>query len=395
MATNYKSKAVRLAEELLKDIWRQAYSADAYLPAEEELARRYGSSRMTIRKVVGILERDHVLVRIPNCGSRINPELKLPEPTAAAEGDPIVIGAVMAAFPDALTIEVNRGIQDCAARNGMSFRLIQNPEGPEALAADIRTMGLGRFSGLIWLGTAQSCRDEVRRLAEAHFPLVCVDNPLEGLTLPYVGVDNFGGMYTAATSLLSFFRSGIHYLGSPPELVTQKRRYDGYCRAMCDYGLRTRIHEYTTFFRKPNESEHWFEADNDRTAMEAAARLLANPEPFGVVAENDYIAQALLDTAERMQRKPGKDFFVCGFDDLPLAESRDLSSIRQPRYELGYEAARLLGDIIAGREAGTINKVLPVTLIPRGSSNVANAHSGAALSNAKHHPTTIQKGLNV
>jgi len=114
-----------------------------------------------------------------------------------------------------------------------------------------------------------------------------------------------------------------------------------------------------------------------------------------VVAENDYIAQALLDTAERMQSKPGKDFFVCGFDDLPLAESRDLSSIRQPRYELGYEAARLLGDIIAGREAGTINKVLPVTLIPRGSSNVANAHSGAALSNAKHHPTTIQKGLNV
>ena len=71
MATNYKSKAVRLAEELLKDIWRQAYSADAYLPAEEELARRYGSSRMTIRKVVGILERDHVLVRIPNCGTQI------------------------------------------------------------------------------------------------------------------------------------------------------------------------------------------------------------------------------------------------------------------------------------------------------------------------------------
>lgn len=394
MATNYKSKAVRLAEELLKDIWLQAYSADAYLPAEEELARRYGSSRMTIRKVIGILERDNVLVRIPNCGTRINPELKLPEPSAASRTDPVVIGAVMAAFPDALTIEVNRGIQDYAARNGMSFRLIQNPEGPEALAADIRAMGFGQLSGLIWLGTAQSCRDEVRRLAERHFPLVCVDNPLEGLTLPYVGVDNFGGMYTAATSLLNYFRSGIYYLGCSPELVTQRRRYEGYCRAMCDYGLRTRVSEYTMFFAGPDETAHWFEEDHDRTAMEAAARLLANPESFGVVAENDYIAQALLDTAERMQRKVGKDFFVCGFDDLPLAESRDLTSIRQPRRELGCEAARLLGDIIAGREAGTINKILPVTLIPRGSSNVANAHSETARSNAKYHPTTIQKGLN-
>lgn len=395
MATNYKSKAVRLAEDLLKDIWRQAYSADAYLPAEEELARRYGSSRMTIRKVVGILERDNVLVRIPNCGTRINPELKLPEPVAAPKADPIVIGAVMAAFPDALTIEVNRGIQDYAARNGMSFRLIQNPEGPEALAADIRVMGLGQLSGLIWLGTAQSCRDEVRRLAERHFPLVCVDNPLEGLTLPYIGVDNFGGMYTAATSLLNFFRSGIHYLGSRPELVTQKRRYEGYCRAMCDFGLRSRISECTTFFAGPDETTHWFEEDHDRTALEAAARLLANPEPFGVVAENDYIAQALLDTAERMQRKPGKDFFVCGFDDLPLAKSRDLSSIRQPRYELGYEAASLLGDIIAGRENGTVNKILPVTLIPRGSSDVANLRPTQVPSYEKQIPITIEKGLNV
>jgi LacI family transcriptional regulator len=164
---------------------------------------------------------------------------------------------------------------------------------------------------------------------------------------------------------------------------------------MCDFGLRARISGFTTLFSEPEESEHWFEDDHDRAAMEAAARLLANPEPFGVVAENDYIARAMLDTAERMQRKPGKDFFLCGFDDLPLAESRNLSSIRQPRYELGYEAARLLGDIIAGREVGTVNKILPVTLIPRGSSDVANAHIGAASTHVKYVSTPIEKGLNV
>ena len=36
MTVYYKSKAVRLAEELLKDIWHNRYPIDGYLPTEEE-----------------------------------------------------------------------------------------------------------------------------------------------------------------------------------------------------------------------------------------------------------------------------------------------------------------------------------------------------------------------
>jgi len=369
MNITYKSKAVRLAEEVLKDIWQKVYPVEEYLPSEDELAEKYGSSRMTIRKVLSILERDQVLIKIPNCGSRINPALKLPEP-AATDPDPLVIGAVMAAFPDAMTIEVNRGIQDFAQKNRMSFLLIQNPEGPEALAADICRMGVGRFAGLIWLGPTRFCRDEIRELVSRRFPLVFVDNPLEDLTLPYIGVDNFGGMYTAAAKLLEHFRSGIYYFGAQPELITQKQRYEGYCRAMCDFGLRNRIKDYSMFYRAPESTGHWFEADHNRAAALAAAKLLANPEPFGVVAENDYIAQSMLDMAKEMHRQAGKDFFVCGFDDLPLAQSLDLTSVRQPRYELGFEAARLLTELIEGRETAIVRKLLPVTLIERGSTRM-------------------------
>lgn len=373
MNIKYKSKAIRLTEDLLKDIWGGQYSKDEYLPTEEELANRYGSSRMTIRKVLSILERDQIVVKVPNCGTKINPELNLPELPNAGLSKPIAIGAVMAAFPDALTIEINQGIRDYAEKHGMSFLLIQNTEGPEALFRDIRQLEFSRLFGLIWCGMVSDYSEQIQKLTSRHFPLVCVDNPLDGVNVPYVGVDNFSGMYLAATSLLNFFRSGIYYFGYMPELMTQRRRYDGYCRAMLDFGLKDQISLFSIFFEKNLESRGWFDEKHDLPVQLAAEKLLQRPKPFAVVAENDYIAQILLSCAKTQHLTAGHDFFICGFDDLPLAASLNLSSVRQPRYELGYEAARLLCQMIQGNNYSGFTKILPVSLVPRGSSDIANS----------------------
>ena len=120
MARCYKSKALRLTEELLRDIWNNCYSRDCYLPAEETLAGKYNCSRMTIRKVIAGLVADGVLVKIPSCGARINPELTLPGKSTRKRMQKRCIAVVAAAFPDVLTIEVNRGIHDCAAQHDVS-----------------------------------------------------------------------------------------------------------------------------------------------------------------------------------------------------------------------------------------------------------------------------------
>ena len=87
-----------------------------------------------------------------------------------------------------------------------------------------------------------------------------------------------------------------------------------------------------------------------------------------VVAESDYLARNLLNVAEKMNLSAGKDFFIISFDDLPLAGKMNLSSIRQPRYELGYEAAQFLLQMIEGQITQGMCKHLPVTLIERKSS---------------------------
>ncbi len=372
MNITYKSKAVRLAEEVLKDIWQKVYPVEEYLPSEDELADKYGSSRMTIRKVLSILERDQVLIKIPNCGSRINPALKLPEPAIVRlPAEPITIGAVMAAFPDAMTIEVNRGIQDFAQKNNLSFLLLQNPEGPEALSRDLAQIDALQLSGLILLTGHNSCDNIIRDLVNRKFPMVCADVSLPNLNLPWVGVDNFGGAYAATVSLLEGFCNGVHYLGETPKCSTQVRRYDGFCQAMTDYGLRTKIPNFTSFYQLP-ESIGWFDDKHDKFIGKTTMKILTGANPVAIFAENDYIAQIAMDTANNMKRTVGKDVFICGFDDLPLAKTLNLSSIRQPRYEIGYEAAKLLHCLINGNPAITLNKTLPVRLIRRQSGDVSS-----------------------
>ena len=372
MAVYYKSKAVRLAEELLKDIWHNQYPVDDYLPPEEELANRYGSSRMTIRKVLRILEGDRVLVKVPNCGTRINPELNLPEKSATPAAEPIAIGAVFAAFPDTLTIDVNRGIRDYAVQHGMSFRLIQNTEGPEALLRELWKLQRLRLSGVILFDNNACTGAVLQQLAAQHFPIVCVDNPPAQADVPCVGVDNFGGMYTAAAALLKTFRDGIFYFGRELTLLSRKRRYEGYCQAMKDFGLEERIAECARFFQEVSPRGGWFVPEQDLPIAEAAGQLLlSRPRPFGMVTENDYIARVVLDTAGRLHLRCGRDFFLCGFDDLPLAETLHLSSVHQPRYEVGYEAARQLAMMIEDPSFPGMSSLLPVTLVERASTDVS------------------------
>ena len=72
--------------------------------------------------------------------------------------------------------------------------------------------------------------------------------------------------------------------------------------------------------------------------------LALTDRPTGVVCVDDRIAFIVLRAlAERRIRVP-RDISVVGYDDVDFAAmfSPTLTSIRQPKYELGRAAARLL-----------------------------------------------------
>jgi LacI family transcriptional regulator len=63
------------------------------------------------------------------------------------------------------------------------------------------------------------------------------------------------------------------------------------------------------------------------------------------------------------------DLALVGFDDELPSRYVDppLASVEQPLHELGYEAARLLLELIAGGTRAGVERVLPTRLIQRAS----------------------------
>ncbi len=369
----YNSKAVRLADVIVQDIWSGNYDRGKYLPGEDALAENYQVSRTTIRRVLDILNKEGVLIKEPNRGTLINPDLKQQTAKPATTGKTVTIGAVWAGFPDAMTIGIADGIKAFATEQKVGFQLFQSSEGHAKVLDYLHHIDELGVAGVILLPyNFPGYADALRRLKQRHFPMVCVDRPVEGVELSCIEVDNAGGVYRAVVKMLVAFRRPVHYLGAQPGNRTQLLRYQGYLHAMNDSGFEQEIQRCTHFYPPTdNDPEFWPVEKKLEPPYIVALDILRNATtPISIMAMNDYAARSVYRAAEELKLRVGRDIMLFGFDDLPLASCLEcpLSSVRQPRREIGFEAAKLLCEEIDGKLSQPVTKVLPVELMERNSS---------------------------
>ena len=150
-----------------------------------------------------------------------------------------------------------------------------------------------------------------------------------------VSVDHIHGGELAAGHLFDLGHRRIAFINGPLHLLQCAARRKGMRRAATEAGLDAdeSIVEYTI---NPITAE--------RAEPMVEAILAAPDQASAIVCVNDQIAFAVLRSlAERQVRVP-HDISVVGYDDVDFAAwlSPALTSIRQPKYELGRAAAGLL-----------------------------------------------------
>jgi DNA-binding LacI/PurR family transcriptional regulator len=104
---------------------------------------------------------------------------------------------------------------------------------------------------------------------------------------------------------------------------------------------------------------------------EAARRLLDLADrPTAMFAESDEMAYGALREIREAGLRVPEDVAVIGFDDQPLSDLLDLSTIRQPVDEEALDITTRLLALIADEdeEVGAASVVLPTELIVRGST---------------------------
>ncbi|WP_176715683.1 substrate-binding domain-containing protein, partial [Paenibacillus polymyxa] len=100
------------------------------------------------------------------------------------------------------------------------------------------------------------------------------------------------------------------------------------------------------------------------------------PETDGVIASNDIAAAAVLHEALRLGKKVPEEIQIIGYDAIP--PSRLLfsppSTIRQPAYEMGKQAANLLLQLIKKEPPKETAIQMPVTYIRRQTTRKDDHH---------------------
>ena len=88
--------------------------------------------------------------------------------------------------------------------------------------------------------------------------------------------------------------------------------------------------------------------EQGETAVSAVVKL--EPRPTAVMCANDLLALGVLRGLSAMGIAVPDEMAVVGYDDVSFASmlSPSLTSVRQPKYELGVVAAELLLEEVAG-----------------------------------------------
>jgi DNA-binding LacI/PurR family transcriptional regulator len=101
----------------------------------------------------------------------------------------------------------------------------------------------------------------------------------------------------------------------------------------------------------------------------AAFRSFRRSIPTAVVCYNDLTAVGVMEAAKGMGLSIPGDISIVGFDDIQVAEllTPALTTVRQPKWELGMRSMSLILQILRGEEAER-TVVLPGELVVRGST---------------------------
>ncbi len=100
----------------------------------------------------------------------------------------------------------------------------------------------------------------------------------------------------------------------------------------------------------------------------AAQILAAHPDLTALVCMNDRMAMGAVQHAREIGRCVPGDLAVTGYDDIPMASisAPPLTTINQRAPEQGQVAARMLFDLLNGRQPDSV--ILPPLLVQRESS---------------------------
>jgi len=249
------------------------------------------------------------------------------------------------------------GLEKIANDRGYGV-LIGNTEGTISLEENhMRFLSSGMVDGLILLTGHLPVAGSPASSTAALPPMVAATCPVSRTDLPYVGVDDVASAKMATEYLISLGHRNIAYVASRSSDAVSDLRLDGYRKGLAEAA------EPLPEWRVEGDGS----SEGGRAAVERL--FIKDTLPTAFFCYNDDTAIGVISALQLRGYRIPEDFSVIGFDDIPFANNITpaLTTIRQPRGQVGELAMAQLLDQLAGEKASEFETLLHGDLVVRES----------------------------
>lgn len=228
--------------------------------------------------------------------------------------------------------DVMRGAEIAAEHGGVNVMVLNSGEDPQRERRHLDLLSQQRVLGVLITPVDEAHDAHLDGLVERGIPVVLVDRGSSSLHRCSVAVDDVLGGRLAGDHLRGQGHHRIAFAGGPFSLRQVADRHAGLTAALGD---SAQLRLVTT----SNLS-----VAAGRNAGREIADLPAGERPTAVFCANDLIALGVLQEMTTRGVRVPHDVAIVGYDDIEFAAAAavPLSSVRQPREQLGRAATRLL-----------------------------------------------------
>ncbi len=227
------------------------------------------------------------------------------------------------------------GIEDVAYSAGYNIIITQSNESLAREKSDLKALFNSRVDGMLMSISRETVDFEhIENILSKGMPIVFFDRIYDTPGSSKVIVDDKVGAKEATLHLIEQGCKRIAHLEGPPNLYISKQRLEGYKEALSEAGLK--FDESLVALCPKGTTEE------GKLATEKLLSLKTRPD--AIFASNDPAAMGAMQAIRQAGLKIPKDIAIVGFSNWQLSSLMEppLSSVDQPGYEMGQEAARIL-----------------------------------------------------
>lgn len=264
------------------------------------------------------------------------------------------IGMVLAAISDPFMGRVVEGVEQAAIEASFNVFISTSQNDRQREIAVIEMLQKRRVDGIIVIASHLFDRSPWI-FGRSKVPIVVINEQNRGENMHFVAVDDMHAAQLAVEHLITLGHRHIGYVSIPDRPKSNQHRFKGYQNAL--EAAEIAVDPALIF------TSHTIEGH--AKAGEASLEALLAAGATAVFCYNDTSAIGLLAACRRRGLSVPENLSIIGFDDIDMAaySMPPLTTVRQPRFELGQRAMHMMLALLDGQKPE--NQVIPTELVVR------------------------------